>query len=127
VRSLELFYKLFLINPAKRESVQLCPFVKNGVMHRKFQKHLRPDGLGIDYSKLTHFDTLSSLEETFSAQRPAGEKMLTDAINRKDLPGLEWAIENAKRIRIDKVSPALFDKALKAKAEMAKKKSFEGQ
>jgi hypothetical protein len=57
VRELSLFYKLFLIDAHKRSAVQLCPFVKSGVMHRNFQKFLRSDGLGIDYAKLQNFDT----------------------------------------------------------------------
>lgn len=126
MRPLELFYKLFLIDAKKREAVQLCPFVKNGGMHRKFQIHLRPDGKGIDYTKLTNFDTLASLEETFAKQRPAGEKMLRDAIANKDLASLDWAIENAKRIRINKQNPALFDSALRAKAEIVKSKAIAG-
>ncbi|CAM9100166.1 unnamed protein product, partial [Ectocarpus fasciculatus] len=50
VRSLEYFYKLFLIDPHQRTAVQLCPFVKSGKMHSAFQKYLKPDGMGIDYS-----------------------------------------------------------------------------
>ena len=60
-RSLDLFYKLFLIDPVKRESVSLCPFVADGVMHREFQKYLRPDHLGIDYSFLEDFDTQAEI------------------------------------------------------------------
>jgi hypothetical protein len=57
VRKLDLFYKLFLVDPVKRKAVQLCPFVRSGKMHKEFQKHLRSDGMGIDYSRLEHFDT----------------------------------------------------------------------
>ena len=57
VRSLDLFYKLFLIDRQARKTTQICPFVRSGKMHRDFQKHLRPDGLGIDYSKLENYDT----------------------------------------------------------------------
>ena len=32
----------------------LCQFVdSNGSMHKKFRKHLRPDGMGIDYDNIT--------------------------------------------------------------------------
>jgi hypothetical protein len=31
VRDLELFYKLFLIDPEARKATQLCPFVKSGM------------------------------------------------------------------------------------------------
>ena len=57
VRSLDLFYKLFLIDRQARKTTQICPFVRSGKMHRDFQRHLRPDGLGIDYSKLENYDT----------------------------------------------------------------------
>lgn len=62
VRSLETFYKLFLIDPVNRKAVQLCPFVSSGIMHRDFQKLLKPDGLGVDYSKLEDYDTASKFK-----------------------------------------------------------------
>ena len=61
VRELSLFYKLFLIDAKSRSAVQLCPFVKSGIMHRNFQKFLRTDGLGIDYSRLSNFETKTFL------------------------------------------------------------------
>lgn len=57
VRDLSMFYKLFLIDPLERKATQLCPFVRSGKMHRDFHKYLRPDGRGIDYSKLVTYDT----------------------------------------------------------------------
>ena len=56
VRTTDLFYKVFLINVHARKAVQLCPFVKEGMMHREFQKYLRPDGLGIDYTQLANYE-----------------------------------------------------------------------
>ncbi len=56
VRPLDLFYKVFSIDVKERSAVQLCPFVKTGIMHKQFQKHLRPNGLGIDYGPLQDFD-----------------------------------------------------------------------
>jgi hypothetical protein len=61
VRPLQLFYKTFLIDPVERKATQLCPFVTTGIMHHEFQKYLRPDGLGIDYSFLEDFDTKAEL------------------------------------------------------------------
>eukprot|EP01035_Chromulina_nebulosa_P021022 gene21022-27245_t len=63
VRPLELFYKVFLIDPVERKAFPLCPFVRSGKMHKSFQKYLRPDRLGIDYSKLTDFDTKSVIRQ----------------------------------------------------------------
>lgn len=57
VRTKEEFYRLFLIDPVARKAVQLCPFVRSGNMHHEFMKHLRKDGMGIDYSELRDFDT----------------------------------------------------------------------
>jgi hypothetical protein len=112
VRSLELFYRLFLINPQKRESTQLCPFVKNGGMHREFQKFLRPDGLGIDYSHLEEFDTRHFLDEIFAKQRPGGEKLIENSIKNKRRGELENALENARRIGIDRTNPALYQRGM---------------
>jgi hypothetical protein len=57
VRKLEEFYRLFLIDAKERKATQLCPFVRSGKMHREFQQYLKPDGRGVDYSKLATFDT----------------------------------------------------------------------
>ena len=70
VRKLDLFYKLFLIDAPNRKAVQLCPFVTTGDMHREFQKHLRPDGLGLDYSYLEDFDTKAELERLKQIKGP---------------------------------------------------------
>lgn len=112
VRSLDLFYKLFLIDTIHRESVQLCPFVKNGIMHKEFQKYLRPDGLGIDYSHLSNFDTRLYLESVFAKQRPACEKMIQNAIKNKKRGELESALETARRIGLDKTNKALYQQGL---------------
>jgi hypothetical protein len=112
VRSLDLFYRLFLIDTLKRESTQLCPFVKNGGMHREFQKFLRPDGFGIDYSHLEEFDTRQFLDGVFQKQRPAGEKLIENAIKNKRRGELEGALENARRIGIDKTNPTLYQRGM---------------
>jgi hypothetical protein len=62
VRSLDLFYKIFLIDTQARKATQVCPFVTSGDMHREFQKHLRPDGLGVDYAFLEDFDTRAEID-----------------------------------------------------------------
>ena len=70
VRKLDLFYKLFLIDAQNRKAVQLCPFVTTGDMHREFQKHLRPDGLGLDYAYLEDFNTKAELERLKQIKGP---------------------------------------------------------
>jgi hypothetical protein len=53
VRTPERFYEIFGIDVVKK-SIQrhLCSFVETGDMHKMFTKYLRPDGMGIDYSKI---------------------------------------------------------------------------
>lgn len=46
----------------ERKAIQICPFVRSGVMHNDFMKHLRPDGLGIDYTKLVDYDTDAAMK-----------------------------------------------------------------
>jgi hypothetical protein len=53
VRTPELFYDTFGIDVKnKRTQQHLCSFVETGKMHNQFTKMLRPDGMGIDYSKI---------------------------------------------------------------------------
>jgi len=55
VRTLEKFFKTFGIDVHKKRCEHhLCTFVQGGTMHKEFQKHLRPDGMGIDYSKIDY-------------------------------------------------------------------------
>lgn len=118
VRSLEYFYKLFLIDPVERKATPLCPFVKSGKMHTAFQKHLRPDRMGIDYSHLENFDTRAALEDIFQGQRPAGEQMLRAAVSSRNMGQLDDAISNAQRIGIDRNNPKLFQQALAAREKL---------
>lgn len=54
VRTPELFYEMFGIDVVKKRTEQhLCQFVETGKMHNQFTKHLRQDGMGIDYSKIS--------------------------------------------------------------------------
>jgi len=55
VRSPSKFFETFGIDVKnKRVEHHLCSFVQVGTMHTEFQKHLRPDGMGIDYSKIDY-------------------------------------------------------------------------
>ncbi|KAL3770239.1 hypothetical protein ACHAWO_009553 [Cyclotella atomus] len=54
VRTPELFYDTFGIDVVHKKTEQhLCSFVETGKMHHEFTKFIRPDGMGIDYSKIT--------------------------------------------------------------------------
>ena len=108
---MELFYKLFLIDRENQKAVQLCPFVKSGIMHKNFQPHLRPDGLGIDYSKLADFDTHAKIMELFAWQRPGCETNLKRAMQSKDASEIEFYLGEARRIGLDREKPELIDKA----------------
>lgn len=84
-------------------------------MHTEFQKYLRKNGRGIDYTALENFDTENSLEEILSKQRKPAEDMLRRNIksgSNKD--GWDWAMENARRLKIDKTNPELFNEAKRA-------------
>ena len=111
VRSVDLFYKLFMIDTVNRKATPLCPFVQSGKMHSNFQKYLRADRKGIAYNKLENFDVSSAIEETFAAQRPGGERWLRDAMTSKNAGDIQIAITNAKRIGIDRTNPELVRKA----------------
>lgn len=54
VRTPELFYEVFGIDVVNKVTEHhLCQFVETGKMHNDFTKFLRPDGMGIDYDKIT--------------------------------------------------------------------------
>lgn len=110
-RSVELFYKLFLIDTKLRTSAQLCPFVRPGRMHVEFQKYLRKDGMGIDYSYLENFDTATYLDTLLEEQRPGVEAQLKNAMKNKNKDSLEFLINNAVMVKIDKKNSVLFQEA----------------
>eukprot|EP00607_Mallomonas_marina_P008436 CAMPEP_0182424558 /NCGR_PEP_ID=MMETSP1167-20130531/10760_1 /TAXON_ID=2988 /ORGANISM="Mallomonas Sp, Strain CCMP3275" /LENGTH=563 /DNA_ID=CAMNT_0024604443 /DNA_START=430 /DNA_END=2121 /DNA_ORIENTATION=+ len=62
-RTVDLFYKLFLVDTVHRKATQLCPFVKSGIMHQKFTPHLKENRLGIDYTGLEDFDTKKAITD----------------------------------------------------------------
>jgi hypothetical protein len=81
-------------------------------MHTQFVPYLRPDGMGIDYSKpfFENFDTEAALEKVFEKQRPGGEKMIENAMKNHNIENLRYALENAKRIKLNQANPTLFKK-----------------
>ena len=111
VRDLSLFYKLFLIDPKERKAVQLCPFVKTGIMHKDFQKFLRKDGLGIDYSQLLEYDTAKKIDAQLTRQHPYWESRLKEGMQKKDRGILQEAVNNAIRVRLNMKKPDLVRQA----------------
>lgn len=55
VRDVTQFFDTFGIDVVKKKVQQnLCSFVQGGKMHHQFLKHLRPNGMGIDYSQIDY-------------------------------------------------------------------------
>lgn len=110
---MELFYKLFLIDPVHRTTVQLCPFVKSGLMHKYFTKHLRPDGRGIDYSdpEILNFDTAKVLNDYLFSQHPYWRTFINNAIQQKNAGNIQYGLEMAGRIKLDLADPSLMASA----------------
>lgn len=55
VRTPEKFYETFGIDVVnKKTEHHLCKFVDKGGMHKQFQPLVRPDGMGVDYGKITY-------------------------------------------------------------------------
>lgn len=77
-------------------------------MHRDFQPLLRPDGNGIDYSKLTNYDTKSKIDEQLRRQIPEAERLLREGIRTKRRADLNYAIFLADRVGIPVVNPTLY-------------------
>lgn len=111
VRTVDQFYKLFLIDVKARKATQLCPFVKSGLMHKAFQPFLRADGLGIDYTKLQDYDTRTVLEKHLLSQHPYWEKQIKMFMASKQKDSLRYALTNAARIGLDKKKPELMKEA----------------
>jgi hypothetical protein len=110
VRSLDLFYKLFLIDVHNRKATQLCPFVRSGIMHKAFHKYLRQDGCGIDYSFLENYDTKTVLEDYLVSQHPYWIKYCNSAIDKKRRGELNECLSTSSRIKLDIYHPDLIDK-----------------
>ena len=112
VRSPELFYEIFLIDPIKRTSHDLCPFITNGVMHNDFQPYLRSDGLGIDYTFISGYNTKEVLEKNLGKEYPYWERKIMRAQLEKNRDELKNAIDEAEALHLtDKNNRGLIRKA----------------
>eukprot|EP01031_Cornospumella_fuschlensis_P023507 gene23507-28513_t len=117
VRDLQLFYKLFLIDPTRRKASPLCPFVNPGHMHTHFQPHLRPDGKGLDYSQLANYDTTRTLLGLYAKQHAYVSKMLREGISARNAEVCEKFYVQGEKLLLHLVDADLM--------EMAKKVVFE--
>lgn len=82
-------------------------------MHRAFQPHLKPDGLGIDYSDLESFDTKNAIEHQLMKQHPYWTDYTNSAIQAQNKDDLLYAITNCIRVGLDKKNPDLVNRAQK--------------
>ena len=111
-RSVDEFYRIFLVDVEHRSSQQLCKFVKTGVMHRDFTALMRPDKKGVDYSKLADYDTAAAIRRELEANHfPLARKGLLKAIQMNDKGWLTNALEQAKRSELRSVDPELVGRA----------------
>lgn len=113
-RKVDLFYQLFLIDTKNRKTVDLCPFVKTGLMHKYFVPKLRKNGLGIDYTKLEDFNTFDVIEKQLIRQHPYWSKTCNSAIQTLALETLKYCIDNIPRIHLDKKEPMLLGRVKEA-------------
>jgi hypothetical protein len=58
----------------------------------------------------SHFLKTLTLKKVFEKQRPGGEKMIQNAMKNHNIENLRYALENAKRIKLNQANPALFKK-----------------
>ncbi len=105
-RALDDFYKIFLINPITRKAVNLCAFVQSGDMHKDFTRYLKEDKMGIDYSQLESFDTLSRIEEIKRSKYPDCLQQIIRGMKERNKGQLKYAVGYAERIGFIKESPA---------------------
>jgi len=112
-RDLSWFYKIFLIDPIERKTIQLCPFVKSGIMHKAFQPYLKVDGLGIDYSLLINYDTKDAIDKYLKSQHAFWVKEIKQKTRSHDKEGLSYALQMAQRIGLDKAQSRLYQDGMK--------------
>mmetsp|Transcript_18241 Transcript_18241/g.30591 ORF Transcript_18241/g.30591 Transcript_18241/m.30591 type:complete len:572 (+) Transcript_18241:123-1838(+) len=120
VRSVDLFYKLFLINREDRTATKLCPFVDGGYMHIDFQPFLRKDGAGIDYKYLENYDTR---KEGFGRSPRQKDPFWVRQIDKAMLDGNKAALEKAVHVAevtgLYESNPSLQEKVKRALEHMS--------
>ena len=104
-RPVELFYKLVLVDIAKRSAVPLCQFVHTGDMHRMLHDaHLRADGRGIDYSGVAQdLDVMKVIDRRLYDPIIAQLRRAVENNGR----GANAALAEARRTKLTKHHPEL--------------------
>lgn len=79
-------------------------------MHKDFQKHLRPDGLGIDYSKLENYNTRQAVltKARLEGKLNDVEKKLKAIVEMKESGNIEAVLSEAKRWGLDRNTSDLY-------------------
>jgi hypothetical protein len=103
-RPVDLFYKLILVDVAKRSAVPICRFVDTGEMHKKIHNvYLRPNGRGIDYSgAVRDLDVMHIIDERLF--NPAINQ-LKHGLEKHDRNIINNAIAEAQRCKLEKHHP----------------------
>ena len=103
-RPVDLFYKLILVDVAKRSAVPICRFVDTGEMHRKIHNvYLRPSGRGIDYSSaVRELDVMRIIDERLFD--PSINQLKRD-LEKHDYSIIKNAITEAQRSKLEKHHP----------------------
>lgn len=80
-------------------------------MHKAFQKHVRPDGLGVDYNKVDTFDVRGVVKQFFTDQTAGVETNLKRALQTKSKNELRSTIAAAERIGLHANTSSLLKEA----------------
>ena len=105
-RPVELFYKLALVDVAKRSAVPLCQFIHTGDMHCLLHDaYLRPDGRGIDYSGAAqNVDVMGVIDRRLYTPITT---MLKRAQSTGNVNGARSALSEAQRTKLVEHHPEL--------------------
>jgi len=103
-RPVDLFYKLILVDVAKRSAVPICRFVDTGEMHKKIHNvYLRSNGRGIDYSSaIQDLDIMGIIDERLF--EPAINQLKL-GLKNSDYNIIKNAIAEAQRCKLEKYHP----------------------
>jgi hypothetical protein len=81
-------------------------------MHRDFQPFVKPNGLGVDYSLLTDYDTKASLNTRPSVNNPYWSRLLESAITNNDAKMVAEYVAMFEKLGLLDQKKALKDRAM---------------
>ena len=107
-RSASSFYSFFLIEPKTATSAPLCPFVRDGEMHRLLHNLVQTNLCkGIDYRRrgvLASYSVKKYLQDAL-------KKRIKMYMESRSMAPLKYAVTSAKRVDILSVRPGLIRRA----------------